>query len=86
MLQVGLQHCCWASYQITKQADIAIANLAAFRGVALGDDLESIRWQASLPLPICLLIGILGLLIKVFHFAVSTNLSSTMLAKDNNAW
>ena len=44
MLQVSLQHCCWASYQIAEQ--VTIVNLVALRGswgVVLDNDLESNR-------------------------------------------
>ena len=42
MLQVSLQHCCWASYQIAEQ--VTIVNLVALCGswgIVLDNDLES---------------------------------------------
>ena len=42
MLQVSLQHCCWASYQIVEQ--VTIVNLVALLrswGIVLDNDLES---------------------------------------------
>ena len=44
MLQVSLQHCCWASYQIAEQ--VTIVNLVALRmswGIVLDNDSESNR-------------------------------------------